>query len=457
MSAAMKTKPLDRVVTMFRPALWMAPAMALAVALASAPGCETTGGVADLRPAPVRSEPAAPVTFKHEPDIRVRVERGVSKKRISGPPQVVARQVGTSGKTLVLRTPVTVSSGNDGILAVDGAGTKHAWPFGSELEVLTTEADPLAPVAQSLVVDGARFPGFLTFRPMWNDRPHLFDLVVTMPIETYLPGVVTHELLPKWPRQTNEAQAVAARTYALHERGRNRAERRAYDVEATTADQVYGSFTAPVAVEAVSATRGMILTSEGKVLRAYFSSQCGGRPASAADVWPVEYPFNKARPLQGQPRQAYCQRSSLYRWEVTRRVDDVNQRLRAWGKANEHAVGKLSRVRSIEVLERNAAERPNKYRLTDDHGERYVLKAEELRNGLNHPVTGLAPITRENRIHSGDMEAEVWADQARFLGRGWGHGVGMCQWCAKGMADQGMDWRSMIETFYPGAEIVKAY
>mgnify|MGYP001195777816 CR=1 FL=1 len=450
-----ETGLVQRVSSVIRPWAWMAPAMVLAGVLAGTPGCQMTAPVAGPE---VRKEAApTPVTFRQEPEMRVRVERGASKKRVSGPERVVARQVGTAGKTVVLRTPLTVTSGSAGLVVLDGSGEREVWPFGSELEVMTTEADPLTPVAQPLVVDGAKFPGFVTFRPLWNENPSRFDVIVTMPIEAYLPGVVTHELLPNWPRQTNEAQAVAARTYALHERGRARAERRPFDVEATTADQVYGSYTARVAVDAVQATRGMILTYEGKVLRAYYSSQCGGRPASAADVWPVEYSFNKARPLQGQPRQAYCQRSSLYRWEVTRRLDDVNQRLRAWGKANEHPVAGITRVRAIEVLERNAAERPNRYKLTDDRGRTFVLKAEELRNGLNHPVNGLPPITKENRVHSGDFEAEVWADQVRFIGRGWGHGVGMCQWCAKGMADQGMDWRSMMEAFYPGAEIVKAY
>jgi hypothetical protein len=176
----------------------------------------------DLTPPPPVVEKPVVVSFKNEPDVRVRVAKGVTKKVVKGPPQLVARQVATSGKKLVLKTPITVTTGPDGISVVDGAGGTHVWPFGSDLELLVSEGDPLAPAAQSLNVEGAKFPGFLTVRPQWNEAPGKFDLVATMPIETYLPGVVTHELLPKWPRQTNEAQAVAARTYALHERGRAR-------------------------------------------------------------------------------------------------------------------------------------------------------------------------------------------------------------------------------------------
>jgi stage II sporulation protein D len=61
-------------------------------------------------------------------------------------------------------------------------------------------------------------------------------------------------------------------------------------------------------------------------------------------------------------------------------------------------------------------------------------------------------VTGTNRVNSGDLEIEVWADQVTIRCRGWGHGVGMCQWCAKGMADEQQDWRSMMKVFYPGAE-----
>jgi stage II sporulation protein D len=427
-----------------------------AVGLAS---CETVKGVAkDFSPTPELSAPVAAITYKNEPEIRVRIAKGATKKTVSGPAKVVVRQMGTTGKSSVLKTPLTITSGSAGVLVVDGAGGKNQWPAGADVEVLMSEGDPLAPAvgAQPLTLEGGKVPGFLSIKGLWSDGGGHFDVIATMPIESYLPGVVTHELLPKWPRQTNEAQAVAARTYALHERARARSENRVVDVENTTVDQVYGAFVTPVAADAVRATRGMVLVSDGKLMRAYFSSQCGGRPASAADVWP-DYPFNRARALQGQPRQAYCQKSSLYRWEVTRKDDDVNRRIRAWGRTTRHEVETFGRVRSIEVLEANDAERPNKYKLTDDKGNEYTLKAEELRMSLNHPASGLPPITKENRIHSGDLEAEVWANQVRFTGRGWGHGVGMCQWCAKGMADQGMDWSSMVRTFYPGVEIVKAY
>jgi SpoIID/LytB domain protein len=405
----------------------------------------------------------APAKFDSEPDIRVRIAKGVTKKEIGGPERLLVRPVQTSSsaKSQMMKGPVTITTSAAGIVVVDGAGTRATWPVGTDLEVMLSEGSvqgndtPPPP----LRMDKQRIPGFLTIR-QGKDATTRFDVIATMPIETYLPGVVTNELLKDWNNlQLNEIQAVCARTYALHERARARAERRPVDVENTTADQVYAAYSSSVAQEAVRATRGMVLVSEGNILRAYFSSCCGGRSGSAADVWPNTdlYVFNRAKPLQGKPRQFYCQPSPLYRWSVTRSDEDFNQRIRAWGLSTQNKVASLSRLRKVELADVNDAGRPNRFRLVDDRGQEFILKAEEFRVACNQTVPDLPPITKETRVNSADVEVEVWANQIQISGRGWGHGVGMCQWCAKGMAEAGMDWHTMAQTFYPGVEIQRAY
>jgi stage II sporulation protein D len=447
----------------------------IAMVMVAIAACETAQGVrkdvtiASAAAQDAVTEPAPalkrfePVTFSSEPDIRVRIAKAVTKKEIGGPASVLVRPVTTSpaAKGQVMKSPVTITTSAAGVAVVDGGGARKTWPVGTDLEVLPSEgAEGAEEPLQLLRMDKAKYPGFLTIRQGSKDASTRFDVIATMPIEMYLPGVVTNELLPDWNNlQVNEAQAVCARTYALHERARARAERKPVDVENTTADQVYAANASAVAGEAVRATRGMILTSEGKILRAYFSSCCGGRAASAADVWPntEQYVFNRAKPLQGKPRQSFCQPSPLYRWEVMRSDDDLNRRIRGWGQANQNEVAGMARLRNVTIADRNDANRPNRYKLADDHGREFILKAEELRMACNHPLADLPAITKESRVNSGDLEVEVWANQVRITGRGWGHGVGMCQWCAKGMAENGMDWHTMVQTFYPGAEIQKAY
>ncbi|CAG0994666.1 hypothetical protein PHYC_02489 [Phycisphaerales bacterium] len=440
---------------------------ALGLAIIGLASCNAFRGLKDdiksaTTPKPVDTSAVGKFAFSGEPEVRIRIAAGVTKRDISGPRELVVRPVaGGKGEPTVVKSPLTVTSSDLGVVVTHAAG-RTEFPFGADIEIGPTRmgADGSAQGAESLKIGQVRYPGFVTIRPRWSTMPSAFDAIVTMPVESYLPGVLTHELWKDWPRQTYEAQAIAARTYALHERSRARAEARTFDVEDTTNDQVYGGSTAAyVPNEAARSTRGLVLVSDNRLLRAYYSSTCGGRPASAAAVWRTDagYEFNTAAPLQGQPRAHFCQPSKHYRWEVTRSDDDVGRRLRAWGTQNENPVRDISRLRAVDTEDSNAAERPNRFKLTDDRGRTFDLTAEELRVALNHPVPGLAPVTMENNIKSGDLIAEVWANQVKFRGRGWGHGVGMCQWCAKGMADQGMDWASMLKDFYPGAEVVKAY
>ncbi len=425
-------------------------------------------------PNPLEERPTGPQVagmFKGEPDIRVRINRGVGNAEIAGPARVIVRQVGASvGSPVTLATPLRVSSSNKGISLRDNAGNVKEFGFGNDIEVVASlpsvqsESRPsnagAISAAQALRVNGTVYPGVVMIRPLWSTAPTAFDVIVDMGIETYLPGVLTHELFKDWPRQTYQAQSVTARTYALHERHRARGENRAFDVESTEADQVFGGLTqSSLANEAVRATRGMVLTNNGRLIRAYYSSTCGGRPASAAKCWPMlpDRQFNKDSTLQAEPREHACQKATFYRWSVTRSDDDVSRRMRAWGRRTSNKIAQIGRVREISSEELNDANRANSYIVTDDRNATYILTSEELRESCNEPIADAPPITRDTRVHSSDVNVRIWANQVEFSGKGWGHAVGMCQWCAKGFADLGWDWRKMMETFYPGVTVTKAY
>ncbi len=412
--------------------------------------------------------PRDTATIRREPDLRVRIMRQADRQQLAGPERFVVRAAsGTATspaqKARTLAGPLTISSGERGVRTIDGHGVQVDWGFGVDLDILasdgTIDGAAEAP-SESLRLGSRLIPGFLTIRPSWSEHAARFDVIATMPVESYLPGVLGKELIRTWPRQAFEAQAVAARTYALQERSRARTEGRLIDVEDTTSDQVFeGTSSLMVAVEATRATRGWALTDDGSCIRAYFSSQCGGRPASAARAWTTgsPLPFNRAGALQGKPRQAYCQRSPLHRWTIERSADDLQKRLRAWGRSKGRDLMGLTRIRSIEVRDRNEAGRPDAYSIVTDTGREYAMSPEELREAANWSVPGLDPITRENRFSSGDVDVIIRADSVRVIGRGFGHGVGMCQWCAKGMAEAGLDWRSMIDQFYPGVDVRKLY
>ncbi|MBS0190038.1 MAG: SpoIID/LytB domain-containing protein [Phycisphaerales bacterium] len=412
-----------------------------------------------------------PVAFREEPDIRVRVKKNVLQTRIEGPARMVVRPT-TTVRAEAVTGPLTFRGTVNGMVMTDGAGHQREFAPGTDVEVLPREmteaerrsSDGYKP-GDAIVVDGDTHPGFVLIHSKSNEGG-VVDVIGVMPIETYVPGVISKELFSSWPRQAFECQAVAARTYALQERDRSRRNGEYFDVESNTSDQMFGGLSSlPVAVEATRSTRGTVVT-EGTtgpaarvLLRTYYSSTCGGEEASAKDVFPTNGPnaFNLAKPLQAQKRAHFCQSSPRYRWEVRRNDMELSSRIRGWGVTAGNPVKNMGRLTGCKVTERNVTNRPVSYLLTDDRGQTFKIKAEELRGACNAPAPGFADITRDTRVNSGDLEMAFAASEVVINGKGFGHGVGMCQYCAKGMAEKGWDWPSMMKLFYPGAGTMKAY
>ncbi len=402
------------------------------------------------------SRPPETVRILAEPDMRVRVRRAVEQVEIGGARRIM---LSAGDERALLTGPIVVRPGASGMVVIDAAGATHSVPAWRDLNL--TPADPRLPggAAPALEIDGGRFPGALRII-----GGATLDVINLVPLETYVAGVISKELYSNWPLQTYCAQAVAARSYALHERSRAARDGRTYDVENTTADQVYGGENAlAVAQQAVEATRGQVMMRRGEILRTYYSSTCGGRAGSAADTWPTGfgYEFNLVDSIQGHVRPHACERGALYRWEVLRPAHDVTQRILAWAGATRQDAGAplrgFSEIRAIEVDRRNATGRPAAYRLTDRSGLTAMISAEQLRLALNYATPEYPAPSRETLVRSGDLEATFRPGEVLISGRGFGHGVGLCQFCAEGFARKGWEWREMLTTFYPGAEIRRLY
>jgi stage II sporulation protein D len=136
-----------------------------------------------------------------------------------------------------------------------------------------------------LTFDGRAYHGTLLLR---SDGSHV-SVVNAVSLDTYLRGVVPSESPSHWPLAALEAQAVAARSYAVYELRPSAF----YDLVPTTADQVYGGVRAetPRSDQAVYATLGQVLTYGGQVARTYYSSSSGGRTEAAQDAWPGSAPI----------------------------------------------------------------------------------------------------------------------------------------------------------------------
>ena len=458
---------------------------ALAMLAVSASSCTSSGtgaaGGVGTRPAPGLRAPDGQAVrgARVEPIVRIRVEERATEVTLSGPPTVMVSRPGTTAGGREIRTPVVVTRSTRGWLLSGSGATPEV--FG---DAAADRAEPLSVRSVSgavLRVNDRPYPGELMLHarpagarasagaaalaqgaaPAAPDRSTI-DVVEHVGMETYLPGVVSKELLPNWSLQAYKAQAVAARSYAMHELERSRALGETFDLEASQWDQAYaGAVEHAVSQRAVRETRGMMLTTGGGVLRAYYSSTCGGRPSAAKDVWPTTrgFEFNLAAPIQGsQGPELWCNYGPRYRWVTTRGRDELSKRLASYGRDQSLLIAALVSLSKVEPMTQTADGRPTSYRLFDRDGKWYQLSAEQFRNAMNWVGTsGQPPVTAQTRAFSGDVELKFEGTSVIITGRGFGHGVGMCQYGAEGMSRAGKSFEEILEHYYPGAVLEKAY
>jgi SpoIID/LytB domain protein len=127
----------------------------------------------------------------------------------------------------------------------------------------------------------------------------------------------------------------------------------------------------------------------------------------------------------------------------------VTQRIRKWGAGRQHPLKDVAEVRAIDVLVTNEHGRPTRFLVTDARGVAYALSGEEMRWSVN--AGGVV-------LNSSFFRPVDEGDKIRFAeGHGWGHGVGMCQWCAQAMAKNGAPHEVIVLKSFPGSKLVRAY
>ena len=268
---------------------------------------------------------------------------------------------------------------------------------------------------------------------IWKGSGKLI-VVDHLPLEDYLVGLIGSEMYASWPGEAFKAQAVAARTYALYHTDSSKgAGGRDYDVQSTVLSQVYEGAhkEADRTKRAVDATRGEVLMRGGAIFPAYYHSCCGGMTEHAHNVWDGE---------EGPPQivDNYCSSSPKMRWRASIPVVSFGNTLRQRGM-------EIGEIRSIQA--RPEMDSPRVENLIVEHdGGIEVIKAAELRGIFGY-----------SKIRSTWFDVEIKGGNVVFDGQGYGHGVGMCQWGAKAMADGDAGYRDILKFYYSDAELRKAY
>jgi stage II sporulation protein D len=269
------------------------------------------------------------------------------------------------------------------------------------------------------------------------------QLVNDLDIEEYLEGVLPGEIPASFGAEAQKAQAVAARTYALVQRGKHGE----FDLCDRTCCQMYlGHHRASrPGLDAVRATRRQCLWSADELAYTFYSADCGGISTRVEHV-PLrdkpDQPLPYLTVVRDSPGDGayYCRSSPYHQWTKRLSRDDIERRL------NRDPETQVGRLKDLEVLEFDESGRVHQMRLRGEHQGQPVVRV----------TTGWAfrsavgPITLKSTLFEID---EPVPGTYRFQGRGFGHGLGLCQIGANGMARHGKTYRQILAHYYPGTQI----
>lgn len=265
-------------------------------------------------------------------------------------------------------------------------------------------------------------------------------------IESYLRGVLRGELPRSFHREAFKAQAVAARTYALYMRARTPASK-SYDVTDDESSQVYDGVQAeePGAVAAVEATRGEVCVwhngAKDEMFCTYYSSCCGGLSQHVNNVKPRD---PDVPPLAGGVVCDDCKSARHYRWgPVTISRADVTKRL----LARYPSLSRLGTVTELRPRELAKDGRIIRIEIIGSGGQSETLMGEDFRLSMGGRIlksTIFRIVPKGNSF--------IFKD-----GRGFGHGMGLCQYGMEAKAARGMGYKQILMTYYPGATVKKIY
>ncbi len=239
-------------------------------------------------------------------------------------------------------------------------------------------------------------------------------------LEQYLYSVLGVEMSRDFPIEALKAQAVAARTYAIYRR--QSATKKLFDVDSTQDSQVYRGIASEASTTqaAVAATTGQIMTYKGKPILAVFHAASGGHTENVEDIWSDPVPY-----LRGVPD--YDLGTPGYEWSKTFTSSQLSQLL------------KIDKIRQI------SPERQTQY------GSVISLK---IFGDKEKTFTG-KQIRTTLKLRSLRFKIERSPDGFVFNGRGYGHGLGMSQWGAYSMAQQGMTYPKILAHYYSGVDFGK--
>ena len=383
-----------------------------------------------------------PAAASDGPDIRVGVLVDVRQATLGGDAFTIADVDEGSLRTVAAGSALTVAP-RGAMVSLSGSGNRI-----ERQRLIVRPVDS----SGSITLNGRGYRGTIELR---RDGAG-FVVVNVIPLERYLAGVVGAEMGQRGLDEIEalKAQAIVSRTYALRNQGRWKD--RGFDLLGSVSDQAYGGQRAetPLAIAAVAATRGEVVTWEGQLIDAFFSSTCGGRTEDGTAAFAgASRPYLHAVDDRDPTGAAWCATSPRYHWKAGWTASQLSTILRRTLAAENLPGARASDIRDIRIATRTANSRVATLDLIGKNG-RTTVAGQAIRRVLSPPEGGLLWSTDFNLRIS---RTGTRLDRVDVDGRGNGHAVGMCQWGAIGRARAGQGYREILISYFPGTDIQRRY
>lgn len=324
----------------------------------------------------------------------------------------------TAGKTVIQSTSNIIITNAD-TAQVYFKGKKAEFSKQNVLSVLKVDSDN-----KIINFNGRSYRGYLIVRK----KAGYIYFINVLSMEEYLCGVVPAEMSKTWPLEALKAQAVAARSYVYNHMMTNKND--LYDVDGTTSFQVYKGYSVESenSNRAVFSTAGEILVYAGKPVMAFFHSTCGGHTVDNSLVWK-----GKDIPYLESTKCDFCKDSPHFNWQENLMISEISAAIN-----KKYSIGRIKGLRFKKKTGR-------------------IYEADIIHSGGVLTITGneLRLLLGARKIKSLNFQTTKKDNVLSVKGHGYGHGVGMCQYGARGMANAGYSYVKILRKYYKGAEIKK--